>query len=104
MSPGVAEQLKMVPKPPRELTELCSAKSTEEISEILLTMPSKGRLELAKLFEVAIGKKRAKTISLRSFNPKCDVVWDRDEVTRLVQDFEDFISEQWEDGTYLRFE
>jgi hypothetical protein len=67
-------------------------------------MPSKGRQELAKLFKVAIGKKRAKKISLRSFNPKCDVVWDRDEVGRLVQEFENFISEQWEDGTYLKIE
>jgi hypothetical protein len=104
MSPGVAEQLKMVPKPPKELVELSGAKSTGEMCEMLLTMPSKDRQELAKLLKVAIGKKRAKTISLRSFNPKCDVVWDRDEVARLVRDFEEFIAEQWEDGTYLRIE
>jgi hypothetical protein len=102
LSPGVVEQLKTIEKPPKELTEMLGAKSAAEVSEMLLTTPSPRRQELAKLFKVVLGKKRAKTVSLTAFNPKTDVIWDRGELGRLVEEFEGFVNEQWEDGKYLK--
>jgi hypothetical protein len=104
LSPGVVEQLKTIEKPPKDLTEMLAAKSAAEVSEMLLTAPSKRRQELARLFKAVLGKKRAKTVSLKAFNPKTDVIWDRAELGRLVKEFEGFVTEQWEDGKYLKIE
>ena len=82
---------------------MLGAKSAVELSEILLTTPSNRRQELARRFNV-LGKKRAKTVSLKAFNPKTDVIWDRGELGRLVKEFEGFVNDQWEDGKYLKIE
>jgi len=60
--------------------------------------------ELAKLFKAVLGKKRAKTVSLKTFNPKIDLILDRGELARLVKEFEGFVNEQWEDGKYLKIQ
>jgi predicted nucleotidyltransferase len=51
-----------------------------------------------------LGKKRVKTVSLKVFNPKTDVIWDRAELGRLVKEFEGFWTDQWEEGKYLKIE
>ena len=90
--------------PPKELTEMLGAKSAAEVSEMLLTAPSKRRQELAKLFKAVLGKKRAKAVSLKAFSPTTDVIWDRAELGRLVKEFEGFVTDQWEEGKYLKIE
>lgn len=104
VSPGVIEQLQTTQKPQKELTEILYAKSASEVAEIILTMPAERRRDLAKFFKAVLGNKRAKTVSLKTFSPTTDVVWDRGEVVRLVQEFEEFVNNQWEDGTYLKIE
>lgn len=104
LSPGVVEQLKFIEKPPKELVEILGAASAADAAEVLLTMPAKKRQELARLFKAVLGKKRAKTISLKAFRPATDVVWERRELHRLVNEFEEFLNGQWEDGKYFKIE
>ena len=104
LSPGVVEQLKTIEKPSKELTEILGAKSASELSEMLLTTPSPQRREVAKILKNVLGKKKAKTVSLKAFSPKTDVIWDRGELVTLVKEFEQFVGKQWEDGKYLKIE
>ena len=103
-SPGVVAQLRSIEKPQKNLAEILAAKTAADVSEILLTTPSPQRQELAKLFKAVLGKKCAKTVSLRAFSPKTDVIWDQNELGRLVEEFEGFVTGQWEEGKYLKIE
>jgi hypothetical protein len=104
LSPGVLVQLKSVEKPPRELQEIVEANTPEEVAECILTMPPAKRKELAKALRRVVGKKRAKTVSLSSFRPPVDIVWDQSDLSRVVKAFEQFLREQWDDESYLKVE
>jgi hypothetical protein len=104
VSPGVLVQLKSVEKPPRELKEIVEANTPEEVAECLQTMPAIKRQELAKVLKLAVGRKRAKTVSLSSFRPPVDIVWDQDDLNRVVKGFEQFLLTQWDDESYLKVE
>jgi len=41
---------------------------------------------------------------LKAFRPATDVVWERGELRRLVKEFEDFLTGQWEDDKYLKID
>jgi hypothetical protein len=103
-SPGVFEQLKTVQPQPPELTEILAAASAKEVAEALLTSPKKNRPSLAKLLKALLGKKRAKTVALRAFAPKTDIVWEKADIARVVSEFDAYLTSQWEDGVYLKIE
>jgi len=104
ISPGVLEQLKTIGTPPAELSELLRSNNAGEAAECLLTMPSKKRRDLAKLFKALLGKKKGKAVALSGFRPTTDVIWEKGDIARLTSEFEQFIERQWEDGAYLKIE
>ena len=59
---------------------------------------------MARLCKAVLGKKQAKTVSLQSFRPTIDVVWERGELQRVVKEFENFLDGQWEDDKYFKIE
>jgi len=103
-SPGVLDQLKAAKAPPKELVEILEAPTADEAAEALLTMPSKARKELAKLLKALLGKKHAKTVSLRNFFPHNDTVWEQGDIERVTGEFRDYLEGQWEAEVYLKIE
>ncbi len=104
LSPGVVEQLRTIEKPPKELEEVLTAPDVRVAAEVLLTMPSQQRRELAKVLKAALGRKQPKSVSLKAFRPTTSVLWDRADVARVVQEFDDFLNRQWEEGKYLKLD
>lgn len=104
LSPGVLVQLRSIEKPPRELKEVVEADTPEEVAECLQTMPPANRKELAKVLKLTVGKKRARTVSLSSFRPPVAIIWDQEDLNRVVEGFEQFLRAQWDDESYLKVE
>ncbi len=65
-------------------------------------MTQKNREELARLLRASLGKKRAKAVPLTKFSPKTDTIWEIGDIGRLVQEFEDFLKNEWELDSYLK--
>jgi chromosome segregation ATPase len=103
-SPSVMEQLKTAKPIPKPLQEILGAGSADGVAQVLVTIPSKNRRELAKLLKNLLGNKPAKLIHLRDFNPQTDTVWDKTDIDRVAAEFRDYIAGKWEDGTYLKIE
>jgi hypothetical protein len=102
LSPGVREQLRAVNDPPKALLELLEADSAEAAAECLQTLPKQMRTDLAKLLKAALGKKRAKTVTLSGFSPKTDTIWEASDIKRVTKEFEDFLTKEWDSESYLK--
>jgi hypothetical protein len=73
-------------------------------AEALLTTPSEKRQQMARELKAILGRKQPKSLSLRSFRPAVSILWERDDLARLVREFNDFLTSQWEEGKYLKLE
>ncbi len=67
-------------------------------------MPLAKRKELAKALKLAVRKKRAKPVSLSSFRPPVEIVWDQSDLSRVVEGFGQFLRQQCDDESYLKME
>ena len=104
LSPGVVQQLRVIQKPSRELTEVLASTDVRTAAEALLITPSEKRQQMARELKAILGRKQPKSLSLRSFRPAVSILWERDDLARLVREFNDFLTSQWEEGKYLKLE
>lgn len=103
-SPGVSGRLQALNEPTQGLVEVLSAQNESEMTEILVTMPKEQRSALAKQLKAILGNRTAKAVSLQSFKPSTDLIWERKEIETVARDFRDYLERQWDDGCYIKIE
>jgi hypothetical protein len=103
-SPGILSRLQSIPEPTQSLTEILNASTDEEMAGILLKMPKDERKALAKHLKAVVGGKTAKTVSLKSFKPSHELIWEQTEIDAIVKEFRTYLQDHWEDNCYLKIE
>jgi hypothetical protein len=103
-SPGILSRLQTVPEPAQSLTEILNASTDEEVAGILLKMPKDERRALAKHLKAVLGGKTAKTVSLQSFKPSHELIWEQKDIDTIVKEFRTYLQDHWEDNSYLKIE
>jgi hypothetical protein len=103
-SPAIRERLQDPKDAVPAIAEILGAATHEEAAEALVTMPQKDRKTLAKQLKAALGGKRVKSVSIRGFVPGTTVVWDKGDIETVVQEFRQYLQDQWEDGHYFNID
>jgi hypothetical protein len=103
-SPGVFSRLEAEKEPTEGLVEILKAESESEVTEILVTMPKEKRTALAKQLKAILGNRTAKPVSLQSFKPSTDLIWERKEIETVAREFREYLEKQWDDGCYIKIE
>jgi hypothetical protein len=101
-SPGVKEALAALDPVPPQAQVIKGADNSKEIINSLRKMSPGDRQALAKILRNALGKRREKVLLLSSFNPSTQLIWEKSDIERVVKEFEKFITDAWQDDTYLK--
>ena len=86
------EQLKAAKPVPKLIQEVLAAETAGELAEVLITMPSKHRKELAKSLKILLGNKKAKLVRLSGFDPQTETVWESPDIDRVVAEFREYLT------------
>ncbi|MGD0129612.1 MAG: hypothetical protein ABSF46_30180 [Terriglobia bacterium] len=103
-SPGVVAALGKAAKPPSGLSAVVEAKGDKDLAKVLAGLEVKERQALAKELRAALGNKSQKPVRLSQFAPKTTTLFEQREINDVVSEFKEYLSSQWEDGSYLKLE
>lgn len=103
-SPKILEEEKKNEKEAPIISEILKTKSNAELVDLLLTANIAELSGLCKVLEAASAGKTPKSVTLRSFKPRADVLWEKSDIDAAVDDFRDFLEGAWENGKYLKLD
>jgi hypothetical protein len=102
--PKVAERGRVLVGDLPAFGEVLNAENDAEAADALVTMPAKDRKELAKRLKAVLGGRRVKTVRVADFSPRTNVVWERADIGKVVDEFRLYLEGELEDETYLKIE
>jgi hypothetical protein len=103
-SPGIQDRFQEPKAAVPAIAEILDAATHQEAADALVTMPQKDRKALAKQLKAPLGGKSVKNVSIRGFVPGTTVIWEKGDIETVVQEFRQYLEEQWQDGHYFNIE
>ncbi|MBI5489032.1 MAG: hypothetical protein HY905_16985 [Deltaproteobacteria bacterium] len=103
-SQRVLDRLRSLGGAPASVASILAAPTDEALAEVLTAMTDEDLAAAAKLMEGVIGDKLPKVVSLPSFLPSKEFVWDRADIEGAVAEFRKFLEDAWEEGRYLKLD
>ena len=103
-SPRITEGLSKHQSESALAGSIVTAKDTAEVRETLLAATDVEIAELAKVLKAVSAGKVLKAVKISRFKPNAELVWDKPDITAVVDEFRRFLEGEWEDGRYLKVE